>query len=142
MDRQTQLRLKSDLALAKKVRARAYAPYSRFRVAAVLRGKASAGRKPEIFFGCNVENASYGATICAERGALMAAVAHGVKRFESLVLLSDSLKPIVPCGVCRQMLAEFCAPDMPVHCYSRDARTFRTFTMAELLPQSFGKDFL
>jgi len=93
----------SDLvALALKSREFAHAPYSGFKVGAAL--KTVSG---EIVGGCNVENVSYGLTMCAERVALGSAVAAGFSRFQSIAIVSDSEEPVVPCGACRQVLAEF-----------------------------------
>ncbi len=83
-------------------RERAYAPYSKFTVGAAL--KCAQG---EIIIGCNVENLSYGLTICAERNAVTSAVAQGVREFEAIAVVADSKDPISPCGACRQFLAEF-----------------------------------
>ena len=94
------------VAAACEVRTRAYAKYSGFLVGAAIR--AADGR---VFTGCNVENASYGLTICAERAAVFAAVAAGPQRFEMMALVSSGGVP--PCGACRQVLAEFC-DDLPI----------------------------
>jgi cytidine deaminase len=112
----------------------AYAPYSRFRVGCAL--EADDGR---VFVGCNVENASYGLTICAERAAVCAAVAAGVQRFRRAVVVSDADPPAAPCGACRQVLSEF-GPDLRVDGVSAAGSV--TWTIAELLPAAFGKEQL
>jgi len=117
------------LDAARAVQPRAHAPYSGFRVGAAL--EAMDG---QVFVGCNVENASYGLTICAERSALVAAVAAGQRRFRRIVVVSDSDPPASPCGACRQMLAEF-GLDLRVDAVGPgQAQRWR---LAELLPDAF-----
>ena len=108
--------------------ARAYAPYSSFQVGAAL--VAQDGR---IFTGCNVENLSYGLTICAERNAVFSAVAAGAREFSRIVVVADTREPISPCGACRQVLAEF--GDFEILCVTRDGRTFSS-TIGALLPRA------
>ena len=91
---------------ALKVRLQAYAPYSKFAVGAVVQCKSGA-----VFAGSNIENISYGLTICAERIAIGSAVAAGEREFVAIAVVADTIEPIVPCGACRQFLAEFC-PDL------------------------------
>ena len=119
---------------AAEARAHAYAPYSRFQVgAAVLAG----GR---TFRGCNVENASYGLTICAERAAAFAAVAAGARRVEAVAVVTDAERPTPPCGACRQVLSEF-GPDAVVICATL-AGAVVTYRLSDLLPAAFGPEDL
>ena len=113
------------------VMARAYAPYSRFRVGAAL--LATDGSITE---GCNVENASFPAGICAERGAIAAAVARGIRDFDSITIATEANEPTPPCGICRQVLEEF-APRLLVISVTADGREAR-WTLDELLPRAFS----
>jgi cytidine deaminase len=109
---------------------RAYAPYSAFRVGAALLGSDGS-----ITEGCNVENAAYPAGLCAERGAVAAAVARGVRTFEAIAIATEAEEPTPPCGICRQVLEEF-APHLQVLSFTRDGREAR-WTMDDLLPRAF-----
>jgi cytidine deaminase len=109
---------------------RAYAPYSNFRVGAAL--LAADGTVVE---GCNVENASYPAGLCAERVAVGAAVASGIRQFDAIAIVTEAEVPTPPCGICRQVLMEF-APDLPVLSVTRGGAEAR-WTMSELLPHAF-----
>ncbi|MBN1477140.1 cytidine deaminase [Candidatus Sumerlaeota bacterium] len=119
---------------ARAVRRRAYAPYSGFKVGAAL-----LTHDGQIVSGCNVENVSFGLTICAERGAIMGAVARGKRRFRALVICSGS--GVGPCGACRQVLAEF-SPQMRVRLVRPRGEDFTESTIAELLPGRFDKSTL
>lgn len=112
----------------------AYAPYSRYRVGAALQLDTGA-----IVCGCNVENVSYGLTQCAERVAIGAAVAQGRRNFAALAIVAEGRTPPFPCGACRQVLAEFCGPDFPVHVALADSvQAVDTATLGALLPNAFG----
>jgi cytidine deaminase len=122
------------IAAARNAQTQAYAPYSNFRVGAAL--EALDGT---IFLGCNVENASYGLTICAERAAVCAAISAGARRFRRAVVVSDTDPPAAPCGACRQVLAEF-GLDLAIEAVG--AKRAVSWRLAELLPDSFGPEQL
>lgn len=118
---------------AAEARRRAYAPYSKFRVGAAL--LAADGR---IFQGGNVENASYGLTLCAERAAVMAAVAAGCQRFKALAIVGGRREPPCPCGACLQVLAEFCRPDcLIILAPAGRPLAFQIHRLKDLLPRAF-----
>jgi len=121
------------LAEAKKAREHAYAPYSRFPVGAAL--MAADG---QVFTGCNVENASYGVSNCAERTALFKAVSEGKRRFVALAVVADTPGPVTPCGACRQVMAELCPPDMKVYLANLKGN-LKVTTVGKLLPDAFGR---
>lgn len=109
---------------------RAYAPYSRFRVGAAVQA-----RDGRVFVGCNVENASYPASLCAERAAIAGAVAVGARDFVAMVIASDAAEPAPPCGICRQVLNEL-APALEVMSCTRDGGESR-WSVSSLLPYPF-----
>ena len=118
-------------------RRQAFAPYSGFLVGAAVETTDGA-----IYTGCNIENASYGLTVCAERVAIWKAISEGVPpgAFRAIAIAADSPHPTPPCGACRQILAEF-APQATVTLINLQGVT-REFTVAELLPESFNASFL
>ena len=120
---------------ARAARKRAYAPYSRFKVgAAVLAG----GR---VFQGANLENVSYGLTLCAERVAVAAAAVAGKRRLDAVAIASSTSPPTPPCGMCLQTLAEFARPGLPVVLTGAGGAAVET-TLGELLPHGFSKRHL
>ncbi len=118
------------IAAATEIRLRAHAPYSGFLVGAAL--ESSSG---EMFVGCNVENASYGLCVCAERNAVAAAVAAGVTDWQRLAVVVDVSSPVAPCGACRQVLAEFCE-ELDVLLVTTSGIRVET-RLSELLPRRF-----
>jgi cytidine deaminase len=120
------------LEAASKVIDNAYAPYSGLRVASAVRGGSG-----KIYVGVNVENASYGLTICAERAAVFSAVTNGERVIREVLVLSDSNEPIPPCGACRQVIAEFAAPDTMIYSVSLRTGRYASWRLRELLPYAF-----
>jgi cytidine deaminase len=121
---------------ARQVQAKAYAPYSRFKVGAAVRGESGA-----IYTGCNVENAAYPVGTCAEAGALAALVAAGERRIAEILIVGDGEGLVTPCGACRQRIREFADADVCIHVAGPEG-VRRTFTLDELLPLAFGPDNL
>lgn len=113
----------------------AYAPYSKFTVGASLLCKSG-----KIYDGCNAENASYGATICAERSAIAAAVSGGEREFEAIAIVGkkqgEKMNFCLPCGICRQVMAEFCGDDFKI--YLSDGSDIKEYTLGELFPLTFN----
>lgn len=117
------------LAVAREVRQRAYAPYSRFLVGAAIET-----RSGKVFSGCNVENATYGATICAERSAVVQMVAAGEKELARVAVYTEAAEPAMPCGICRQVLVEF-GRDVEIACAGPTGA--RVLSLRELFPEPF-----
>jgi cytidine deaminase len=133
-DRSTELTpdLLELVAAARAVRERAYAPYSRFLVGAALRSEDS-----RVFVGCNVENASYGGTICAERSAILAMVAAGQRSIKSIAVFTDADTLAMPCGLCRQVISEF---QQGACLVVANPRQQRVLGFAEIFPEPFVLD--
>ena len=126
--------------VAERARERAYAPYSKISVGAAL-----LTRGGEVYTGANIENAAYGPTICAERVAIHTAIHNGERDFVAIAIAGGRLgeeesHDFVPCGVCRQVMAEFCTPDLVIVTGEADGVICRT--LGDLLPHSFGKEKL
>lgn len=122
---------KEMLAAARKARDNAYAPHSNFRV-----GAAVLAADGKIYSGCNVENASFGLTCCAERNAVFAMVTAGVREIREVLVIGDTKAALPPCGACRQVIAEFAPPEAVVHMCDREGRS-RDITVGELVPFLF-----
>lgn len=123
-------------AEALKAMKNAYAPYSNFYV-----GSCALGDDDNCYVGCNVENVSYGLTICAERNAINTMIASGGKKIKAIVIIANCDKIIVPCGACRQVMSELADPDMKIYMFNR-AGDCKISTIAELLPYSFNTEIL
>ena len=118
---------------AKKVLENAYAPFSNFRV-----GTAILSEKGNIYKGCNVEDASFGGTICAERSAAVCCVsAEGATRFKAIAVASESEDPAPPCGICRQFLAQFTDSDVPVFMVSTKSEVVKMVIFGDIMPYAF-----
>lgn len=118
------------VAAARRAQQQAYAPYSRYQVGAALEAEDG-----QIYTGCNIENASFGLTICAERTAVASAVTAGARRFRRIAIVAGSEPPPMPCGACRQVLAEF-GLDLAGESAGPESRV--TWTLRHLLPDPFG----
>ena len=127
--------LKTLLKHARAVRLNAFAPFSKFLVGAALESESG-----EIITGCNVENASYGLTICAERVAIFKAISEGIRSFRRIVVVADTEAPTPPCGACRQLLWEFCGDIEVILANLKEVKA--THKMGELLPLPFDARLL
>ena len=124
------------IELARQARHHAHAPYSNFKVGAVIEC-----RDGRVFTGCNVENSSYGLTICAERVAISKAISEGARDFTRLAVIADSHAPIPPCGACRQIIFELCGAATEIVMVNLQGR-IETKTAGALLPAPFDRSFL
>lgn len=124
------------IELAQKTMSHAYAPYSQFKVGCAVKSQSG-----KTFVGCNIENSSYGATVCAERVAIFAMVASGETALKELTLVSSSKDPVVPCGMCLQVISEF-GSECELTCFSNDGKTSKKFSLKDLLPHGFSKKSL
>ena len=128
------------VALAREAMLCAYAPYSHHTVGAALLGASG-----KVYLGCNIENAAYSPTCCAERVALFKAVSEGERAFSAIAIVGGmhgaTASPYAPCGVCRQALREFCDPDALLILLGYDGG-YDEYTLSELLPESFGPDHI
>lgn len=128
------------VALAKKSAENSYSPYSEFKVGAALLCKSG-----KVYLGCNIENAAYSPTVCAERTAFFKAVSEGEKDFSAIAVVGgkncDFKDYFTPCGVCRQVMAEFCDSNFKI-IFGKNKEDFKAVTLQELLPYTFSKDTL
>lgn len=122
---------------ALRARLRAHAPYSKFCVGAAVLVEGG-----EILAGCNVENASYGLSVCAERNAIGRSVSTlGRRKLKAVAIVADTAPPSPPCGMCRQVMAEFADPDLPVRCRNLRGKEKR-YVLGKLLPNAFSREYL
>ena len=122
------------IRVAAEVRKRAYAPYSGFKVGAAL-----LTRDQKIYAGCNMENAAYSPSLCAERAAFAAAVSAGERDFTAIAVIAEGKDYCVPCGVCRQVMLEFCEEDFMIIA-AKTEDDYRIFRLRELIPHGFCLD--
>jgi cytidine deaminase len=136
MSKSAEAALAELLGAARAAQASAYAPYSRFKVGAALRTPSGA-----VYSGCNVENAAYPQGTCAEAGAIAAMALAGERRIKEIVVVGDGAALCSPCGGCRQRIREFADPSTAIHIAGPEG-VRASFTLAELLPESFGPEHL
>jgi cytidine deaminase len=125
------------IAAAVEARLKAYAPYSHFLVGAAVKDE-----QGKVHAGCNVENAAYPEGTCAEAGAIAAMIMGGGRKIAEAAVVGGGDALVTPCGGCRQKLREFGAPDLVIHVCDAKGKIRRSFTLAELLPESFGPENL
>ncbi|WP_062104650.1 cytidine deaminase [Bacillus niameyensis] len=130
------MELEKMIKAAELARENAYTPYSKFPV-----GSALLTTNGKVYHGCNIENASYGVTNCAERTAMFNAISSGERDFQMLTVIADTDEPVSPCGACRQVIAELCPKDMVVVLANLSGKT-KIVTVEELLPFAFSSEDL
>ena len=128
-----EIKIKELIQVALQEKERAYAPYSNFSVGAAVQTESG-----EIFGGFNIENASFGATNCAERTAIFGALERGAKKIKALAVVGDPLAFTYPCGICRQVMVEFGDPDMTV-IVAKNETDYKVHTLEEILPGAFSR---
>lgn len=124
------------ISIAMKYREKAYIPYSNFHV-----GAAVLCDDGKVYGGCNIENASFGATNCAERTAIFKAVSEGSTSIKAIAIVGDLKEYTFPCGICRQVIVEFASEDIEIYC-AKNENDYKKFTMNEILPGAFTKEAL
>ncbi len=133
----TDTQIKEYIKQANEILDRAYVPYSKFQVGAVV-----VDTDGNVYKGINVENASYGLTICAERNAISSAVTEGMKKIDLIVITGNTDEPISPCGMCRQVIREFATPDTRIVLATSKNDNYIVWTLEEMIPYSFGPEHL
>lgn len=127
-----EIEIKKMIQLAMDAKDRAYTPYSKYNVGACVRGESGA-----YYLGCNIENASFGLTLCAERVAMFKGISDCEKAFQAIAIVADDIHMPYPCGACRQVMVEFCQPTMPVIIANRRGE-YEEYTLNDILPHAFG----
>ena len=133
----TDTQIKEYIKQANEILDRAYVPYSKFQVGAVV-----VDMNGNVYKGINVENASYGLTICAERNAISSAITEGMKKIDLIVITGNTDEPISPCGMCRQVIREFATPDTRIVLATSKNDNYIVWTLEEMIPYSFGPEHL
>ena len=133
----TDTQIKEYIKQANEILDRAYVPYSKFHVGAVV-----VDTEGNVYKGINVENASYGLTICAERNAISSAITEGMKKIDLIVITGNTDEPISPCGMCRQVIREFATPDTRIVLATSKNDNYIVWTLEEMIPYSFGPEHL
>ena len=133
----TDTQIKEYIKQANEILDRAYVPYSKFHVGAVV-----VDTEGNVYKGINVENASYGLAICGERNAISSAVTDGMKKIDLIVITGNTDEPISPCGMCRQVIREFATPDTRIVLATSKNDNYIVWTLEEMIPYSFGPEHL